>query len=156
MLDPVPRLVVFHHTPSPALHGMLERVRSGATEPSIEGVEVLLRPALAGTALDALGADGYVLGTPANLGTISGALKHLIDTIYYPCLDATGGRPYGFYVHGNDDTAGAVRDLQRYVTGLGWQQAAEPVLVTGTPGKADLDACWELGATLAAVLASAG
>jgi multimeric flavodoxin WrbA len=133
---------------------MLERVRSGATEPSIEGVEVVLRPALAGTALDALEADGYLLGTPANLGTISGALKHLIDTIYYPCLDATHGRPYGFYVHGNDDTAGAVRDLQRYVTGLGWRQAAEPVLVTGAPAKADLDACWDLGATLAAHLAS--
>jgi hypothetical protein len=150
------RLVVFHHTPSPALHGMLERVRSGATEPSIEGVEVVLRPALAGTALDALEADGYLLGTPANLGTISGALKHLIDTIYYPCLEATQGRPYGFWVHGNDDTAGAVRDLQRYVTGLGWKQAAEPVLVAGTPTKADLEACWQLGATLAATLSTGG
>lgn len=147
------RLVVFHHTPSPALHGMLERVRSGATEPSIDGVEVVLRPALSGTAVDALDADGYVLGTPANLGTISGALKHLIDTIYYPCLDATAGRPFGFYVHGNDDTAGAVRDLQRYVGGLDWTQAAEPVLVTGEPSSGDLAACWELGATLAATVA---
>lgn len=146
------RLVVFHHTPSPALHGMLERVRSGATEPSIDGVEVVLRPALVGTVVDVLEADGYVLGTPANLGTISGAVKHLIDTIYYPCLDATRGRPYGFYVHGNDDTAGAVRDLQRYVGGLGWDQVAAPVLVTGAPSKADLDGCWELGATLAATL----
>ena len=148
------RLVVFHHTPSPALHGMLERVRSGATEPSIEGVQVVLRPALAATPLDALEADGYLLGTPANLGTISGALKHLIDTIYYPCLEATQGRPYGFYVHGNDDTAGAVRDLQRYVSGLGWRQVADPVLVTGPPDKAALDACWELGATVAATLAA--
>jgi len=153
MLDAVARLVVFHHTPSPALHGMLERVRSGATEPSIEGVQVVLRPALAGTALDALEADGYVLGTPANLGTVSGALKHLIDTIYYPCLEITAGRPWGFYVHGNDDTAGAVRDLQRYVGGLGWNRVAEPVLITGTPTKADLDACWELGATVAATVA---
>jgi hypothetical protein len=39
------------------------------------------------------------------------------------------------------------------VTGLGWKQAAEPVLVTGHPSKADLDACWELGATVAATLA---
>ena len=51
-----------------------------------------------------LEADGYLLGTPANLGYMSGALKHFFDQIYYPCLDATSGRPFGVYVHGNNDT----------------------------------------------------
>jgi NAD(P)H-dependent FMN reductase len=146
------RLLVVHHTPSPALHSMLDAVRDGATTDEIEGVEVVVRAALAATAVDVLEADGYVLGSPANLGYLSGALKHFFDQIYYPCLEETIGRPYGVYLHGNDDTTGAERAVETITTGLRWRRAAEPVLVLGTPARADLDACWELGATLAAGL----
>ena len=125
---------------------------SGATDPSIEDVEVVSRPALAATALDVLEADGYLLGTPANLGYISGALKHFFDQIYYPCLDATARRPYGLYVHGNNDTAGAVRAVESITTGLEWRRAQEPVEVIGQPSQGDLEECWELGAALAAGL----
>ena len=97
----MPTLLVVHHTASPSLHSMFEAVMSGATDPRIEGVDVVSRPALAATAVDVLAADGYLLGTPANLGYISGALKHFFDQIYYPCLDATARRPYGLYVHGS-------------------------------------------------------
>src|SRR4051794_26732348 len=94
------RLLVVHHTSSPALEAMFDAVRVGATNDEIEGVEVVARPALAASAVDVLEADGYVLGTPANLGSISGALKHFFDQVYYPCRDATQGRPFGLYVHG--------------------------------------------------------
>ena len=77
------RLLIVHHTPSPACQEMFEAVLSGATDPEIEGVEVVRRAALAVTASDFLEADGYILGTPANLGYISGALKHLSSR--YPC-----------------------------------------------------------------------
>ena len=36
--------------------------------------------------------------------------------------------------------------------GLAWVKAAEYVVVSGKPDKADLEACWNLGATLAAQL----
>src|SRR5205085_2306666 len=85
---------------------MFEAVKAGATDPAIEDVEVVTRPALAATVLDVLGADGYLLGTPANFGYMSGALKHFFDSVYYPCLDATIGRPYALYVHGNNDADG--------------------------------------------------
>jgi NAD(P)H-dependent FMN reductase len=150
----VPRLLIVHHTPSPALHSLLEAVRDGATNPELAdaGVEVVVRPALVATAVDVLGAGGYVLGTPANLGYISGALKHFFDQIYYPCLDATVGRPYGVYVHGNDDTAGALAAVDKITTGLRWRAAQKPLSVVGAPARADLDAAWELGATVAANL----
>ena len=48
----MPRLLVVHHTPSPAMHSMLEAVRSGATDDAIEGVDVVVRAALAATAVD--------------------------------------------------------------------------------------------------------
>ncbi|WP_290052304.1 flavodoxin family protein [Nocardia nova] len=148
----MPTLLIIHHTPSPFLQGMFEAVVAGATDPEIEGVEVVRRAALAVTASDVLAADGYVLGTPANLGYMSGALKHAFDTFYYPCLDSTRGRPFGVYIHGNQGTEGAERSITTVTTGMGWQQAAAPVIVTGQPGKDDREKCWELGATIAAQL----
>jgi multimeric flavodoxin WrbA len=145
-------LLVVHHTASPSLHSMFEAVRSGATDDRIEGVEVVTKAALEATAVDVLGADAYVLGTPANLGYMSGALKHFFDQIYYPCLDSTAGRPYGVYIHGNSDTEGALRAVEKVVTGLDWQRVQAPVCVIGEPDRAALDACWELGAAVAAGL----
>ena len=103
------RLLIIHHTPSPHCQEMLEAVVAGATDPEIEGVEVLRRPALTVAPAEMLDADGYVLGTPANLGYISGALKHAFDTSYYQILDATQGRPFGLWLHGNEGTEGAQR-----------------------------------------------
>ncbi|MEV1084135.1 NAD(P)H-dependent oxidoreductase [Streptomyces sp. NPDC050211] len=147
-------LLIVHHTPSPNCQALFEAVVSGATAPEIEDVRVVRRAALSATVSDVLGADGYLLGTPANLGYMSGALKHFFDQVYYPCLDETRGRPFGYYVHGGSDVTGAVRGIESVTTGLGWRRAAETVTVTGTPDKADIDACWELGATLAAGLMS--
>jgi multimeric flavodoxin WrbA len=152
--DGVPRLLIVHHTPSPATHTLLDAVRSGATDPAIEGVEVVVRAALAATAVDVLAADGYVLGTPANLGYVSGALKHFFDQIYYPCLEDTAGRPFAVYVHGNNDVTGALRAVETITTGLRWTLVQAPVGVIGEPTAADRDACWELGASVAARLAT--
>ncbi len=146
----VPRLLIVHHTTSPALHTLFDAVRAGATNPDLAGVDVVTRPALTAGAADVLAADGYVLGTPANLGYMSGALKHFFDQVYYPCLESTIGRPFGLYVHGNNDTTGALRAIEVITTGLRWRMVQQPVSVIGTPRQADVDACWELGAALGA------
>ena len=146
------RLLVVHHTPSPSVHTMLQAVLDGAADPSLEEVEVVVRPALVATATDVLEADGYILGTPANLGYMSGALKHFFDLVYYPCLDATVGRPYGLFLHGNDDVEGARRGVERIVTGLQWKAVADPVAVIGAPDASDRAALVELGGVVAANL----
>jgi multimeric flavodoxin WrbA len=148
----VPRLLLVHHTPSPALHTLLEAVRDGASDPQLADVELVTRAALAATPIDVMEADGYVLGTPANLGYISGALKHFFDQIYYPCLEETVGRPFGVFVHGNEDVTGALRAIEVITTGLRWKQVQAPVTVMGTPDAAAREACWELGAGVAASL----
>lgn len=148
------RLLFVHHTPSPAMQEMFESVLSGARTDEIEDVEVVVVPALIASPVQVLEADGYLLGTSANIGYMSGALKHFFDQIYYPCLDATRRRPYGFYVHGGMDTTGAVRAIESVAAGLAWQKVRPPVCVTGPPSRTDLDACWELGAILAAELAA--
>jgi hypothetical protein len=62
------------------------------------------------------------------------------------------GRPYCLYVHGDSDTTGAVRAVEAIARGLGWRRAQAPVAVLGDPNREDLQACWELGAAMAAGL----
>jgi NAD(P)H-dependent FMN reductase len=148
----VKRLLLVHHTTSPALHELFTAVVAGASDDAITGVDVITRAALSATAVDVLEADAYLLGTPANIGYMSGALKHFFDTIYYPCLEQTVRRPYALYVHGNNDVGGAVRAVESIATGLQWRRAREPVTVVGGVDQAAKDACWELGAAVAAGL----
>src|SRR3954447_22747841 len=124
--DPcVPQLLVVHHTPLPAMQALLEAGREAAA--LMGGVELVLRPAVSAGEADLLAADGVLLGTPANIGYMSGALKHLFDTDYYPCLDATVRLPYGVHVHRNHDTAGALTAIQRITGALRWKQVAAPL-----------------------------
>ncbi|MCP4434854.1 MAG: flavodoxin family protein [Actinomycetia bacterium] len=145
------RLLVVHHSPTPHLRALAGAVLEGARHPDIAGVEVVERPALEAHERDVLDADGYLLGTPANLGYMSGALKHFFDTVYDACIDTTAGRPWGMWIHGSSDTAGARLGIERIVTGLQWRAASEPVELIGEePG--ELDRCNELGSVLAATL----
>ena len=145
-------LLVVHHTPSPATRELLEAVLAGTRDPEIGGVDVVVRPALAATVTDMLEADGYLFGTTANFGYMSGALKHFFDTVYYPVLDHVAGRPYGLWVHGNNDTVGAVSSVDRIVTGLALVKAAEVLEFTGVVDRAVREQAYGLGGTLAALL----
>jgi multimeric flavodoxin WrbA len=155
----VARLLLVHHTPSPAMQELLEAALAGARDPALADlgadVDVVARPALTAGAVDTLEADGYLLATPANIGYISGALKHFFDTIYYPCLESTRGRPFAAYVHGNLDQTGAVRAIEAITTGLQWSAVAPVLTLSGSPDAAARDAVHDLAATLAATLATA-
>jgi multimeric flavodoxin WrbA len=145
-------LLVVHHTPSPATRELLEAVLAGARDPDITGVDVVVRPALAGTIPDMLDADGYLFGTTANFGYMSGALKHFFDTVYYPSLDHVAGRPYGLWVHGNNDTVGAANAVEKLATGLALTKAADVLEVVGSVDADVRERAYELGGTLAATL----
>ena len=146
------KLLVVHHTPSPATRELLEAVLAGAHDPDIEGVDVEVRPALAATIPDVLDADGYLFGTTANFGYMSGALKHFFDTVYYPSLDHVANRPYGLWVHGNNDTVGAANAVEKLATGLALHKVADVLEVIGAIDAGVRERAYELGGTLAAVL----
>jgi multimeric flavodoxin WrbA len=148
---------------------LLEQVLAGAADEDVQEVapvEVVVRPALEATADDVLAADGYVLGTTANFGYMSGALKHFFDSTFLAvggALDpsgapadgagATGGRPYGLWLHGRYDLTGAQRSVQSIVGALGWRQGYDVVGVLGEVDDAAREAGYALGATIAALLA---
>ena len=146
------RLLVVHHTPSPAVRELLEAILAGAAEPELADVAVQAEPALSATASDVLAADGVVLLTPANIGYMSGALKHFFDAVYYPCLDATRGLPYGLVVHGGNDTTGAIRAVTKIAGAMQWRAVVPVLSVIAPPTPADVAAAHELGAVVAATL----
>ena len=159
------RLLVVHHSPTPVVRTLTDAAVAGARDDEIEGVEVVVRAALEASADDVLGADGYLLGTTANFGYMSGALKHFFDTIFLEAggalgedgsaaAGAGGRKPYGLWVHGRYDTTGAVRSVQSIVQALGWAQAAETLTVLGQVGEEQRAAAYELGGTLAALLSA--
>jgi multimeric flavodoxin WrbA len=128
---------------------MLEAVLAGLRQEGLEGVDAVVRPALTCSPVDALEADALLLGTPANIGYMSGALKHFFDQLYYVGLDVMKGRPYGLWVHGDNDATGAVRSVEKVADALALKKLAEPVCAIGQPDAAQRAALADLAATVA-------
>ncbi|MFB9775436.1 flavodoxin family protein [Brevibacterium otitidis] len=146
------RVLLVHHSPSPATERLAAAARAGLSMPELEDIEVVERPALEATAADVLAADAYVLGTTANFGYISGALKHFFDTTYYATREQTAGRPFCYWIHGGYDTTGAEKAMEAITTGFGWQKAHAPIAFTGEVGEEHLGQVTEMAATVAATV----
>lgn len=164
-------LLVIHHSPTRILQALTEQVLAGAHDPEIAGVDVVVRAALDfatghADAGDLLAADAYLLGTSANFGYMSGALKHVFDSTFLAiggALDPSGagdpnaaggtrGRPFGLYVHGRYDTTGAVRSVLSLTGALGWRQGYDVLEILGDLTADDEAAAYQLGGTIAALL----
>lgn len=146
------RLLVVHHSPTDAVRSIAKAALSGTHHEGIEGVEVLERAALETTVEDVLSADGYLLGTTANFGYISGALKHFFDTTFNATHEITAKRPFSYWIHGGYDTTGAEKAMTSITTGYGWTLCAPPLVFTGAVDQSHLEQATELGATVAATL----
>ena len=146
------RLLVVHHSPTPRVRRIADAVLQGTRLDGLESVRVIEREALETTVDDVLAADGYILGTTANFGYISGALKHFFDTTYYEVREETAKRPFSYWIHGGYDTTGAERAMQSITTGYGWALVAPPLVFTGKTAEHHLEQASELGATVAATL----
>lgn len=164
----MPTLLVVHHSPTRSVRALTDAVLAGAGDDALEGVTVNEVPALEATAADVLAADGIVLGTSANFGYMSGALKHFFDATFLEiggALDDGGGAgggsaggsetgrrlPFGLYVHGRYDTEGAVRSVLAIAGALPWRRSADVLSVLGDVGPRDEEAAYELGGTIAAL-----
>jgi multimeric flavodoxin WrbA len=165
------RLLIVHHSPTKSLRTLTEAVVAGAHDDDIEGVEVVVREALdfaRGEAghQDLLDADGYLLGTTANFGYMSGAMKHVFDSTFLQVggalsddgsgqesAGATTKRPFGLYVHGRYDTTGAVRSVLSITSALGWRQGYDVLEAMGDVTRVDTESAYELGGTIAALIA---
>ena len=155
----MPTLLIVHHSPTPLLEEILAAVLNGARDPELatmasadNPLEVRVVEALEATSEDILAADAILLGTTANFGYISGALKHFFDTTFFDCLDRTKGLPFSYWIRGGKDTAGAENALRSITTGYDWKLAAEPVVFVGSLDDGLREQLTNLGGTMAAQL----
>jgi multimeric flavodoxin WrbA len=145
-------LLVVYHSRSGGTQLLADAVIAGATSDDIDDVEVRVVRAFDATIDDVRWCHGILLGTPENFGYMSGALKDFFERIYYALLEETRGLLYALFVKGGHDGEGAIRSVEKIVTGLAWKSALAPVLVVGDIDDAALERCHELGITFAAGL----
>lgn len=146
----MPTLLVVHHSPTPLLQEVLSHVLEGANDPALEDVDVKVVEALDATIDDLTSADAILLGTSANFGYISGALKHFFDTTFREAQEATKGLPFSYWIRGGFDTTGAENAMKAITTGYKWELAAEPVVFVGSLDDDISDRLVNLGGTMAA------
>jgi multimeric flavodoxin WrbA len=157
----MPRLLVVYHTQTGGTAALAERIERGAA--TTHEVEVVTLRAANATAADVLGADGLLLGTPENFGYMAGMLKDFFDRVFYDCENKVAGRPYSVFVCAGNDGTGAMREIDRIVTGWRMKKVHPGVIARRVGGMAgssrghldpsDLKLAEELGATLAAGIA---
>lgn len=157
-------LLIVVHSRTGGTRQMAEAAQRGAAGES--DIRVRLLCAAAAQAEDVLAADGYIFATPENLAALAGQMKEFFDRSYYPALDRINGRPYAMLICAGSDGENAARQVRRIATGWRLRAIADPLIVcthAQTPeailapkriGAADLERCAELGAAMAAGLAS--
>lgn len=144
------RLLIVYHSQTGNTQRLAEAALAGAQ--CIDDVDTRLQRAFATTLDDLLAADGLLIGTPENFGYMSGAVKDLFDRTYYPAEGKMTGRPYAVFISAGNDGRGALAQIDRIATGYGWKKVHDGHIARGQLSEADLKACEELGATLAAGL----
>lgn len=152
-------LLVVYHTHGVKTAAMAQAVERGALDALRQAqaeneVRVIVKRCAEAGPQDVLAADALVLGTPENFGYMSGMMKDFLERIFYACEGRVNGRPYALVVSAGQDGSGAIASVERIVAGLRLRKAREPILALREVTPEILSRCEELGATLAAGLAT--
>ena len=145
-------LLVVRHPVPPSVAALADAVVAGFADAETDRAVCSLTAPDAGPD-DVEAASGTVLVTTENFGMVSGLMKDFLERIY-PWFEETPNRrpgmPYALIAKGGSDGTGAVRDVTRILTGLRWNEALPPLVVSGSLTDEHLAAAREQGATLAA------
>ncbi|MEL6290021.1 MAG: NAD(P)H-dependent oxidoreductase [Pseudomonadota bacterium] len=148
----MPHLLIIAHYPSPNLERLATAVLNGARAPEIDKVDAELRSPFETTADDVFATDGLILGTPENLGYMSGALKDFFDRTYMTCIEQTDAKPFTFFIRAGHDGTGTRRAIESITTGLKWKSVQAPLICRGEWQDDWLEDAHTLGMTMAAGL----
>ena len=146
------QLLIIYHSQGGNTLRLAEAVAEGAKE--IEGLTVRVKTARQTTAEELLACDGLVLGSPEYFGYMAGEVKDLFDRTYetlkgHPKIFR---KPYAVFISAGNDGSGALQSIERICTGFQFKKVQAPVMARGPIDEVVLEACRELGRTMAAGL----
>lgn len=145
-------LLIVYHTKTGNTGRLADAALAGARCDDAGAVEVRFLTAAAAGPRDLLWADGLLLGTPENLGYMSGAMKDFLDRTFYEVEGKLQPLPCGIFISAGNDGTGALTAIRRIVKGYPFEEVQEPVIARGAVTEDHLTRCRELGMALAAGL----
>ncbi|MCR9262042.1 MAG: NAD(P)H-dependent oxidoreductase [Pseudomonadaceae bacterium] len=145
-------LLLVYHSKTGNTQAMAEAIAQGARDEDVAGVELRFLHAGDAGPDDLLWADALLIGSPENFGYLSGMVKDFLDRTFYEVEGKLSPLPYAAFISAGNDGTGAIRALERIANGYPFVKVQDPLISRGEITQEDLDACRELGLTLAAGL----
>lgn len=144
-------LLIIYHSQTGNTEQLAQAAYRGACQ--VAETHTRLVRAFEATLHDLITCHGVLFGTPENFGYMSGAIKDFFDRTFYPAQPYHINLPYALFISAGNDGSGAVRQIERILSGYPMRKVAEPVICRGTVTAEHLAQCEALGLTLAAGLA---
>jgi multimeric flavodoxin WrbA len=145
----VKHLLIVYHSKTGNTGRLADAALRGATGEDVTGVDVRLRLARDAGPADLLWAHGLLLGTPENLGYMSGAMKDFLDRTFYEVEGKLQPLPCAIFISAGNDGSGALRAIRRIINGYPFEEVQEPFIAQGLITAEHLQRCTELGMALA-------
>ena len=144
-------LLIIYHSQSATTTALAHAVIQGAELES--EIDTVCKLAFDSDIADLKWADAIVFGSPENFGYMSGALKDFFDRTYHQAQPLQLSIPYCLFISAGNDGSGAVREIDRILKGYPMKKIAEPIIVIGDITEDSLQACRDLGQSIACALA---
>ena len=148
--DGVVGILVLYHSQGGKTKTMAEEAARGVN--AIKGAKAVLKNATFADLEDLKDCDGLILGSPEYFGYMAGVLKDFFDRTYElgRGLPRIFRKPYSIFICAGNDGSGALAAIERICLGYQFKKVFEPVICRGEITRDALDACFEMGQTLAA------
>jgi multimeric flavodoxin WrbA len=120
---------------------------------SLEDVNTVVKRAWDACAADLVSSDALLLVAAENSGFVSGSMKDFLDRTFYPAIEARIVQSYALLISAGNDGRGAVRQMDRILSGIPFSPATEPLILRGEVTPEYLLSARELGQAFSAGLA---
>lgn len=142
-------LLIVYHTKTGNTGRLADAAYRGAAGAEDTDVTVRFLTARQAGPKDLLWADGLLLGTPENLGYMSGAMKDFLDRTFYEVEGKLQPLPCAIFISAGNDGSGALSAIRRIMKGYPFEEVQEPLVAQGPIQPEHLERCEELGMALA-------
>jgi multimeric flavodoxin WrbA len=146
-MDSAPLLLIVYHSQSGNTERLAHALEEGAR--FVSGVCTKLVRASLATKQDLKASRAVVFCSPEYFGYMAGAVKDFFDRTYEDVREQVTGKSYALVICAGNDGSGALKSIERIITGLRMRRVQEPIICRGDISADMLAKCRELGQILA-------